>query len=82
MNRDALKYLTSALSAFTDGEVDQELLVKWYIDEELDEDSFYILQEWVCDHTKPEFEWMTGIGILEAVHDLVKDAHENNNIKY
>lgn len=46
-----------------------------------DEDGHLILRDFISSNIKEEFNWLTGISILESVENMIKDAIENGNIK-
>ena len=48
-----------------------------FVDSWLDTDCSE-LQQWAIEYA--EHQWMTGISILDAAHDIVEQAYENTNI--
>jgi hypothetical protein len=44
-------------------------------------DDWLNLQEWIVDHLKPEFNWATGIGVIEGAYTMIREAESNGNIK-
>ncbi len=46
---------------------------------EISDEEYLLLQDWVCNNSKPY--WVTGEGILEAAQIIVNLALENNNIR-
>ena len=39
------------------------------------------LGDYIGLNLKPEFEWVTALGIIEAVELIINEASENTNIK-
>jgi hypothetical protein len=62
-----------------------ELMQKYFNHSEegdkYDDDGFTAMQDFVCNNLKPEFNWSTGIGIIEGVEHIVEEAFINGNIK-
>ncbi len=63
----------------------EELLVRYFNNSEIgdkyDDDGCLVMQDFVVNNLKPEFNWSTGIGIIEAVEHIVEEAFANGNIK-
>ncbi len=46
-----------------------------------DDDGFSDMQDFVVNNLKPEFNWSTGIGIIEGIEHIIEEAFSNGNIK-
>lgn len=65
------------LSLFLNKVPDYEIYNEYFSDE----DGHLALQYFINSNIKEEFNWMTGLSILESVENMIKDAIENGNIK-
>ena len=45
------------------------------------EDDWLDLQHWIVNHLKPDFNWATGIGVIESAYLMIREAELNGNIK-
>ncbi len=53
-----------------------ELVENQYID-----NGILYLQDYIGDHLRQEYLWVTSIGVIDAMEGIVQDAVENGNIK-
>lgn len=75
MTRDGkLRLIAEAIGAFTTKLPGQDVMLAHY-----DLEAF-TLQKFIVDNLKPEFEWMTGNGIIQACEIIVEDAKSNGNV--
>jgi hypothetical protein len=64
---------------FTNGQIPDDILNNYLIDE--DGEATFELQCWINNNVRGEvMDWITGIGIIEAVELLYESALENGNL--
>jgi hypothetical protein len=45
-------------------------------------DNFILLQDHIGDQLKPEFGWISSVGLIEALEQIIEESKSNGNIKY
>lgn len=68
------KRLQEVISLFCTETVPLEIVESWRNTEK------YTLQDYVSMHLKPEVEWSTAIGVIEAALTVLQEAMCNGNI--
>jgi hypothetical protein len=71
------EHLKSVLSLFTTSEVPDNILIEYI--EQTDKGNEE-MQDWIGLNIKPEVEWSTAIGIMDACDLIVNEAANNGNI--
>lgn len=45
-----------------------------------DNDNFILLQDHIGEQLKPEFNWISSIGLIEAIEKIIEESKSNGNI--
>jgi len=74
---DYMIYSNQLLSLFLNKTPSKEIYDEYLSDE----DGHLVMQDFINANIKVNFNWMTGISIMEAVENMIEDAKSNGNIK-
>lgn len=67
-------YMKAFIDIFLIKEVDLGTIERYFSEEE------YELQDYICNNLKKEFQWLTGIGLIESAIRNVYESRSNANI--
>lgn len=73
---DYMEYHRQLLGLYLD-KLPEDSLYREYFKE----DGHIVMQDFINSNIKDEFQWLTGIGIMESVDNLIEESISNGNIK-